>query len=571
MHLSPEQIITFLLSISIMLLFAKVLGELFIKIKQPSIIGEILAGILLGPTVLGLIYPDFFNHFFPQNNEIKIALDGITTIAVILLLLVSGLEVDLSVVLKYGKVAVSTSLLGIIVPFTFGFGVAYFFPGLMGVINSDTHIVFSLFIGTAIAISSLPVIAKILMDLNIFKTQVGFIIIAAAMLNDLVGWLIFSIILGLIGAGKSSLSFGETIFFVMLFVVVVLIFVRKISNRLIPVIQKKFSFPGAVLNFILIMGFLGAAFTEYIGVHAILGAFIVGIAVGDSVHIKEETREIIQQFVTNIFAPLFFVSIGLRVNFITSFNLTIVIVILAIALIGKIAGSSIGARIGGLKRNESLVVGFGMSSSGAMGIIIGLLALQYGIINEELFVAIVIMALFTSMASAPFLNYFLKAENKYKLNNLLKAENLIFTGFSTKLEVLTELVNSIKSDIINKQEVLKSIIKREEAMPTGIANYLAIPHVRIKSKEPIVIVAVNKNGIDFNPSDNLPTKIIILLLTPEENYELQLKLLSEITSKFSRRDEIENLLSISDKVEFIDKLKSLKVEEQVQNKSIHKR
>lgn len=414
MHLSSDQIIVFLISISVMLLAAKLLGELFIKLKQPAIIGEILAGIILGPTILGLLSPGIFEWLFPPQNEINIALEGITSLAVIMLLLVSGMEVDLSIVLKQGKVAISTGIMGIIFPFALGFGFTYLFPQVFGLTDPDLLLIFALFMGTALSISALPVIARTLMDLNIFKTEMGFIIIAAAMFNDLLGWLIFSIILGLIGVSEKGISFIETLSYTLLFTGIVLVFGRRVFNKLIPIIQDKFSFPGGVLNFVLVLGFLGAAFTEYIGIHAIFGAFIIGIAIGDSVHLKERTREIIQQFITNIFAPLFFVSIGLKVNFVANFDLLIVLVVLILAFSGKVIGCGLGAYWGGLSKNESMAIGFGMNSRGAMEIILGLIALEYGLINETVFVALVIMALFTSISSAPFMNIFIKKMNAEK-------------------------------------------------------------------------------------------------------------------------------------------------------------
>jgi Kef-type K+ transport system membrane component KefB len=133
----------------------------------------------------------------------------------------------------------------------------------------------------------------------------------------------------------------------------------------------------------------------------------MGIAIGDSAHLREEAREIIHQFVTNIFAPLFFVSIGLQVNFIANFDFTIVIVILILAYICKVLGAGLGARIGGLSLNEALVVGFGMNARGAMEIILGTLALNAQLINSKVFVGLVIMALLTSLTSAPLMRRFL--------------------------------------------------------------------------------------------------------------------------------------------------------------------
>jgi Kef-type K+ transport system membrane component KefB len=183
---------------------------------------------------------------------------------------------------------------------------------------------------------------------------------------------------------------------------------RILINKAIPWAQKNFSWPGGFLSISLGLAFLGAAFTEYIGIHAIFGAFIVGIAFGDSVHLTEKTREIVQQFVTNIFAPLFFVSIGFKVNFVNNFNLEITALVLGLAIACKLIGASLGALWGGLKLNEALAVGFGMNARGAMEIILALLALQAKLISEQLFVAIVIMAVITSIMAGPALALLLK-------------------------------------------------------------------------------------------------------------------------------------------------------------------
>ncbi|MFA6597692.1 MAG: cation:proton antiporter [Ignavibacteriaceae bacterium] len=558
MQLSNDQVIIFLLSISVMLFSAKMLGEIFTKLKQPAIIGEILAGVILGPTILGMLSPGTFEFLFPKNSEVNVAIDGITNIAVVLLLLVSGLEVDLAIVFRHRKTALSISVIGIIIPFVLGFCIAYLFPGLLGLVESQDRVVFALFIGTAIAISSLPVIAKILMDLKIFKSLIGSIIIASAMLNDLIGWIIFSVILGLIGANTHGFSFSETLLYTLSFIAFLLMVGRKLISKSISVIQEKLTFPGTVINFILILGFLGAAFTEYLGVHAILGAFMVGIAIGDSIHLKERTREILHQFITNIFAPLFFVSIGMKANFITNFNLGIVVVLLALAFIGKVAGCSIGARLGGLNKNESLAVGAGMSSSGAMGIIIGLIALQFGLINEEVFVGLVIMALITSIFSAPLMTYFLKEKEKTKFRNLVKEEFVILSNETEKRKVLSRLADVASKELkIEKAVILNAVLAREDILPTGIANYLAVPHAKIKIKHPFLSVAINKGGIDFEAADGTLSKIIVLLLTPENNNELQLQLLADIVAKFKDKEQVENLLAFNKHNEICEGLKKL--------------
>jgi Kef-type K+ transport system membrane component KefB len=183
---------------------------------------------------------------------------------------------------------------------------------------------------------------------------------------------------------------------------------RGLLNRILPWVNKKMAWPGGVLSLSLAICFLAAAFTESIGIHAIFGAFITGIAFGDSEHFSERAKEIVHQFINNIFAPLFFVSIGLRVNFAANFDLVLTLIIILIAFAGKIVGSGLGTRIGGFSWRESLAVGFGMNARGAMEIILGLVALENGLISEKVFVSLVIMALVTSMSSGPLMKWVLK-------------------------------------------------------------------------------------------------------------------------------------------------------------------
>ena len=550
--LKTIEITAFVLSIGTMLFAAKLLGEIFDKLKQPAVIGEILAGIILGPSILGHFLPEIYSWLFDSNTTIKIALDGITTIGVILLLLVSGLELDLSMVVAEGKKAISIGLMGVILPFIIGFTVSYYFPSIMGIENREMKIIFSLFMGTALSISALPVIAKTLLDLNLLQTKIGSTIIASAMFNDLIGWLIFSLILSLMGLKESSMSFLSTFLLMIIFSAFTLTIGKRLINKIIPVIQNKLSYPGGILNFIIISGFLCAAFTEFIGVHAIFGAFIIGIAIGGSENLTEKTRELLQQFVTNIFAPLFFVSIGLRVNFLANFDPVIVFMVLALAFAGKVIGCSLGAKWSNIPKNESLAIGFGMNSRGAMEIILGVLALESGLIQESVFVALVIMALTTSLTSAPLMSYFINKGVGTTLKELLKAKYIIFTNYDDKIKLIKELVKTLTTELkINTDLVVEAVVEREKLIPTGIANYLAIPHAKIEIEDPRIALAINKSGIDFNALDERKARIIFLLLTPEKKFELQLKLLAEISSKFSNIEFAEKVLESTSSAEIL--------------------
>jgi Kef-type K+ transport system membrane component KefB len=404
LKLSQNDLLNLLVQLGLMLIAGRIMAEAARKLKQPAVVGEIMAGIILGPTILGMISPEIFNSIFPSTSS-SLVLDGIVQVAVVMLLFIAGLEVDLHIVLQQGRQALFTSSLGLIIPFLFGFTLPYLFPDFFGYADEGNRLAFALFMGTSMAITALPVIARILMDLGIFKTRMGMLIISSAMINDLIGWLIFSVVLGMIGKGHQNMTLLNTVMLTVGFTAFMLTVGRGVLNRVLPWINKKLAWPGGVLSLSLALCFFAAAFTEYIGIHAIFGAFIFGVALGDSEHMSERAKEIIHQFINNIFAPLFFVAIGLRVNFIANFDFNLTLVILVIAFAGKIIGSGLGTRFGGFQWNESLAAGFGMNARGAMEIILGLIALENGLINETVFVSLVIMALITSMTSGPLMKW----------------------------------------------------------------------------------------------------------------------------------------------------------------------
>jgi Kef-type K+ transport system membrane component KefB len=415
--LSHHEIVIFFLQISLMLTAGKLLGEIAKRLKQPAVIGEIMAGIILGPTIMGTLFPEMMISIFPVRGNSPVALHGLTSMSVVLLLFVAGLEVELRVVFSQGRKAVATSATGILLPFVLGFSVIYLIPDIFHIVDGrkfgtgfDQKLVTALFMGTALSISALPVIARTLMDLGMFKSNIGMLIIASAMIDDLLGWVCFSVVLGMMKPNvEHSLSF--TIIATLSFVALMLTLGRRILDKLLPIVNRQVSYPGGILAFAITMGFLGASFTESIGIHAIFGSFVVGIALGDSIHLSRKTKELIHDFVSNIFAPLFFVSIGLKVNFIQNFQWQLVLIVLVLAFIGKTVGCGIGARMSGFTKNESLAIGFGMNARGAMEIILASIALQAGLIDQYVFVALVIMAIITSMSAGYFIRLFMPKSN----------------------------------------------------------------------------------------------------------------------------------------------------------------
>lgn len=385
----------FLTAIAVMLIVACLLAEFSKMIKCPGVVGELLAGILLGPTILGTICPKLY-HFLYGIEYVSRALDNLFGISVIMLLFVAGMEVRLALLFRYKKAAIYTSIMGMLFPFVAGFITAWHFPYIFSHITSLN---FSLFIGVALSVSALPVIARILIEVGIIKTDIGSIILTSAMLTDIIGWLIFSFILKI--HHKQAITFNSILFLFITFVFLLLVFLlsRYCIAKTKFWFQAKRTRANLLLPITISVCFLWAGLTEFINIHVSLGAFIAGILFNPVLDSNVRAKKTIEKFVINFFAPLFFASIGLKVNFIQNFDFILTITIIILACASKIAGVMIGARCCGFSANESLLIGFGMNARGAMEIILSALALDAHLINESVFVALAIMSLVTSILS----------------------------------------------------------------------------------------------------------------------------------------------------------------------------
>ena len=285
--MGEHDIFLFLLSLASLLTCARLLGEIARRIGLPLVVGELLAGIVLGPTIFGRIAPAAQRALFASSMP-KSMLSGYTNVAVVLLLVVAGLEVDLDVVRRRGRSAFLTSVLGIVFPATGGLALGLLLPG-SDLVEPGHRMLFALFVGVALSISALPVIAKTLLDLGLFKTDVGLLVMAAAMVDDLTGWLCFSLLLGpMHGHGADAAAIGRTLALTLGFVAVSMFGLRPLFDRTLDRLGRdRHTAPRRALSLLVLLALFGASATQAIGIHAVFGGFVVGVAAGDSSKLNE--------------------------------------------------------------------------------------------------------------------------------------------------------------------------------------------------------------------------------------------------------------------------------------------
>ncbi|HUW62590.1 MAG TPA: cation:proton antiporter [Candidatus Bathyarchaeia archaeon] len=551
---------TLFLSLGILLLSARVLGELMQRFGQPSVLGEMLAGIILGPTLLGWLFPEWHQFLFPALGPRAVVLEGLATIGIALFLLVVGMELDLSAVWRQGRAVFYVAAGGQILPFALSFGLAWFLPGLFESGGQVAPLTLALFIGTAMSITAVPVISKILMDLGLYRTDFGMVIVASAMVNDITGWILFAMVLSTMGVRSGfGLAMSHATVLVLAFVAGMLTIGRALIHRALPWVQAHMTWPGGVLGSAIALAFFAAAFTEAGGVHAVLGAFLVGVAIGDSSHLREQTRRNISHFISFIFAPLFFATIGLRMDFFANFDLRLVAVVLAVACTGKLIGCAAGARLAGMSRRESWATGIGMNARGTMEIVLGTLALESGLISGPLFEALVVMALVTAVLPGPVLQFLLKRRRRLAIADLLSARTFHATlAAADRWDAIRQLALATAETLgLDQLDVCETVLKRERAMATGIGHGVAVPHGRLdRLDRPVVAVGVSQAGLDFDAPDGQPVRLVFLVLTPVHDNGAQLEILADISQHCLKPALMERATRAANYTEFLATLKT---------------
>jgi Kef-type K+ transport system membrane component KefB len=390
------------LTLVVVIVFARFIGFLFRKMGQPPVMGEVLGGIILGPSVVGHFYPELTSYLF--HADALAFLKHVSELGISLYLFVMGLEIDLQRLQRSAKSAVAISLLSIAVPFVFGVALAsqiyaqYAPPGF-GILE------FSLFIAISLSITAFPVLARILADSPLHKTRLGDLALTCAAIDDITAWCLVAVVTGITasslnGAGVTlALTIGYVIFMVGL--------VRPIVIKLLPRVEKEAErLPEALLAFAVLGAMISATITDVIGIHAFFGAFLFGAIIPHESLIARDVSGRLQDFVRILFLPAFFALTGLKTEIgllVSPIDWFLCGIVVMLAILGKFGGAFIGAMASGSSRRDAATLGILMNTRGLVELIVLNIGLTLGILTPTLFAMMVVMALVTTFMTGPLL------------------------------------------------------------------------------------------------------------------------------------------------------------------------
>ena len=451
---------------------ARFFGWVFRKIGQPSVIGEIIAGIVLGPSLLGLYFPEFSIALFPVESLGN--LQFLSQIGLILFMFVIGMELDLKVLQNRAKEAIVISHASIVIPFALGIGLAYFVYYKFAP-EGIAFLPFALFMGIAMSITAFPVLARIVQERGIHKTKLGAIVITCAAADDITAWCLLAAVIAIVKAGTFVSSLYVillAIFYVIIMLFVVKPFLKKIGE--LYGTKDKLNKPVVAIFFLTLI--ISSYCTEIIGIHALFGAFMTGVIMPDINKFRNVFIEKVEDVSVILLLPLFFVYTGLRTEIglindpylwkVTGF-------IILVAVVGKFFGSALAAKFVGQTWRDSFTIGALMNTRGLMELVVLNIGLDLKVLTPEVFTMMVIMALVTTFMTGPALNlinYIFKTKdfnildeipngNKYKI--------LISFGNKEKGKSLLRLANSL----VKKQKETSSVTAMHLTLSDEVHSY----------------------------------------------------------------------------------------------------
>jgi Kef-type K+ transport system membrane component KefB len=390
----------FFLQLAIILAAVRLAGTLARKAGQPRVIGEMIAGILIGPTLLGRMFPELHARLIPTQS--KPIIYAVCQIGIVLYMFIVGLEFQTDLVRQRLRSAISISVSGIITPFALGCALAIFLtrnPGLFpaGIAQWQSM----MFMGSAMAITAFPTLARIIYERRLTGTTIGALTLAAGAIDDAAAWCLLAVVLaGLSGSWAIALlAIGGGA----AYAAIVFLIAKPLLRRLEAAAAKRGRVTGQMLGFTLTMLMLAAWFTDYVGIYAVFGAFILGAAMPRGI-VTRDLQRLLEPVTTNFLVPLFFVYSGLNTQLGLVFEsnfLTLALVVTLTACLGKGVGCGFAARLTGASGRDALSIGVLMNARGMMELILLNLALEHGIITPALFAVMVIMAVVTTLMATP--------------------------------------------------------------------------------------------------------------------------------------------------------------------------
>jgi Kef-type K+ transport system membrane component KefB len=401
-----------LLALTVVIITARAMGALFSYLSQPAVVGEVLAGIFLGPSVLGRFAPEVATYLLPP--AVAPFLGVLAQVGVVIYMFLVGLELDLKQVRGSGHATVVISHASIVVPFVFGTALALLlYPRLAT--NDVPFTVFALFSGVSMAVTAFPVLARILTERGAHTSRIGTMALTCAAVDDVTAWCLLALV---IGVANTTMGRGLiTIALSLAYIATMLIVVRPGIQKLVALQERRGNMDKGVLAIVFVGMLLSALATEYIGIHAIFGAFVLGALVPHDSRVARELGAKLGDVVVVLLLPAFFAYTGLRtkiglVNGPSEWALCALITLTACA--GKFGGSSIAARLNGLRWTDSAAIGILMNTRGLVELIVLNIGFDLHVISPTLFAMLVIMAVVTTMATTPVLQLLARINDPFR-------------------------------------------------------------------------------------------------------------------------------------------------------------
>jgi Kef-type K+ transport system membrane component KefB len=402
--LSSADFVRLVLQLAVLLGTAVVCGQAMRALRQPAVLGELAGGVLLGPTLLGRFAPATSELLFGVPHEVTLARDALTRLGLLFFLFAVGLETDFELLRRFRREALGLGLCGSLLPLAVGGALVALLPAAFWGPQAAAHpAAFALFVGLNLANSAIPVLARILMDLGVLGSQVGALCLAAAVVDDLLAWAFFAVVLVQLSPAHAGLArLPVTFALAIVLPVLVVALGRLLGPRALAWLKRRVAWPHGFIAATAVAMLASAAAAEAAGIHAALGAFLLGVALsgGDADH--REAHDVVARFALALFAPLYFVSLGLTTDFIGNFDLALVAVVVSAAIVSKLLGVLLGARVAGMPLDrQAWAIGFGLNARGATGIILAAVGHHAGVIDDRVFVALAVMAFLTSLLAGP--------------------------------------------------------------------------------------------------------------------------------------------------------------------------